>query len=102
MPTQPVAQIKPADPKADPMTMPKARKGRKSKLTVNDLPQGTAAKFGPTFIPLIRAYLGILPAWAEPEIPIFKRHWNNVYGRPVVCGWEKEDPVRMLVCIFAL
>lgn len=97
---QVIAQIKEvtADSKTDPMITPKPNKGRKAKVNLHDLPRGAGPKFGALFIPLIRAYAGIVPAWTDPQIPTYRKHWKNVYGGDLICGWEKDDPVRVLVC----
>jgi hypothetical protein len=82
------------------MTSPKF-KGRKAKVTLHDLPQGAGPNFGTLYIPLVKGYMGILPAWTDPQIPVFKKHWINVYGG-LICGWDKDDPVRTLVRDFTL
>jgi hypothetical protein len=90
-------QIK-EEPSGDPTIMkPIAKKGRKAKITLQHLLLGTSAKFSAIYILLIKAYYGILPAWGNPDVGIFKRHWANVYGTTEAGGWEKDDPVRVLV-----
>jgi hypothetical protein len=95
---QVIAEIKEPAADSDPMTTPKQTKGRKPKANLHNLPVGTAVKFGSMYIPLIKAYIGFQLPWADPEIPVLIKHWTNVYGKKLAGGWEKDDPVRLLVC----
>lgn len=56
--------------------------------------------FGTFFVPNVKAATGLLPAWVEPDVEQLKTMWQKVYGPDIKCGWEKDDPVRQLVCAF--
>jgi hypothetical protein len=79
-------------------TQKKKNKGRKGKATLNDLPPKTVMKFGAFLVPNVKAYVGTLPAWAEPDLKFLQQLWDDLYI-DIECGWEKDDPVHSLVCL---
>jgi hypothetical protein len=59
----------------------KKDKLKKGKATMHDLPPVTGMKFGAILIPNVKAYVGSIPAWAEPNVGMLKTMWSNVFGR---------------------
>jgi hypothetical protein len=95
---QPLARVRATvTGSADQSEKPKDPKGRRGKATLSDLPSGTKMRFSVILIPNIKAYVGSIPAWVEPDLDIIKTMWAET-NIGIVCGWEKDDPAHLLVC----